>query len=292
MLYNYTPDDAATCLTSKPVVFIGDSVTRQLYFQFIHSLDRSLPAAPPDDEHKHVDYRFTTSYNTDLLFFWDPFLNTTATQTYVHTPSSSSAERRDRPALLVLGSGLWYLRYATSSGGLPSWELTVQTVLRSLTRPQTQPADATVILPIENVVSSKLSQDRASSMHASDIDAMNSDLVHRIRPPSLTDPFTFFPPSGTVQSSQSVFFPSVFNQMLDPSQTEDGLHFSDAVVKLQAAVLMNLRCNEVLPKAFPLDKTCCRSYPWSKPLHLIILAALILWGPTSWFLARRYSKWN
>lgn len=291
MLYQYKADDAATCLASQNVVFIGDSVTRQLYFQFIHSLDASLPASPPDDEHKHMDYRFTTTHDTGLLFYWDPFLNTSATETYIHSPVALpplASERINRPALLVSGTGLWYLRYATTSGGLPSWVSTIEAVLQSVAREQAHIADAVVMLPVENVVSSKLSPDRASTMRDSDIDAMNSDLVHRIRPPSLADPFSFFPSAGTQGSS--VFFPSVFNEMLDSSQTEDGLHFSDAVVQLQATVLMNLRCNEVMPKTFPLDKTCCRSYPWPQPLHLLVLGAFILWGPVACFLTRRYSK--
>lgn len=286
MLYNYPARDAATCLTSKPVVFIGDSVTRQLYFQFAHSLDASLPSAPPDDEHKHADYHFTTTNNIEMLFYWDPFLNSSTSQSYIRPPPSG-AERRDRPAILVLGSGLWYLRYAASSGGLPAWESTMEATLQSISRAPTPPADSVIILPVEDVISAKLSPDRASTMHASDIDAMNSDLAHRIRPPSSTDPFAFFY-SGLAMPP--VHFPSVFNQMLHPSQTEDGLHFSDAVVKMQATILMNLRCNDILPKAFPLDKTCCRSYPWPKPLHLMVLAGSILWGPVCWFLARRYSE--
>lgn len=180
MIYQYKADDAATCLASQQVVFIGDSVTRQLYFQFIYSLDSSLPASPPDDEHKHVDYRYTTVHDTDLLFYWDPFLNTSAAQTYIHSlpPDSPPNEPPTRPALLVVGSGLWYLRYASSSGGLPAWVSTIETALQSITRAQGQLADAVVILPVENVVPSKLSPDRAATMDASDIDAMNSDLVH------------------------------------------------------------------------------------------------------------------
>ncbi len=78
--------------------------------------------------------------------------------------------------------------------------------------------------------------------------------------------------------------------MLDPSQTEDGLHFSDAVVKVQANLLLNLRCNDVLPKVFPLDKTCCRSYPWPSALHFLVLVVVVLWGPANWFLSRRLGE--
>lgn len=288
MLYSYQSDDVATCLASRHVVFIGDSVTRQLYYQFVHNIDGTLPSAPPDDEHKHADYHLTAVQGVDLSFYWDPFLNSSTAQSYLNSTSLPDA-RGDRPALLVIGSGLWYLRYASTSGGLPAWESTVESALQTISQAHTQPADTVVILPIEEVVSSKLYPERASTMHASDIDAMNSDLSHRIRPPSLTDPFVFFAGSSP-QSLAPVSFPSVFNGMLDSSQTEDGLHFSDAVVKVQATILMNLRCNDVLPKTFPLDKTCCRSYPWPTPLHLLVLVGFILWGPVCWFLARRYSR--
>ena len=132
-----------------------------------------------------------------------------------------------------------------------------------------------------------LSADRAQSMRSSDIDAMNSDLLHRIRPPHINDPFAFF----SSPSSSPIALPLVFNKMLDPSQTDDGLHFFDTVVKMQANILLNLRCNDVLPKTFPLDKTCCRSYPWPSPVHFLVLAGVILWGPVTWFLSRRLGKY-
>jgi hypothetical protein len=79
--------------------------------------------------------------------------------------------------------------------------------------------------------------------------------------------------------------------MLDPSQTADGLHFSDNIVKAQANILLNLRCNDVLPKTFPLDKTCCRRYPRPSVLQIIILGAAILWGPYTVFLSYRSGKY-
>ncbi|KAL6310128.1 O-acetyltransferase [Sparassis latifolia] len=290
MMHVYQSADASACIGSRRVVFIGDSVTRQLFFQMARVVDPSLPTAPPDDEQRHRNHTLTSRSGIQLSFLWDPYLNASSTHSYLSAPmiaSPSAGPLSDRPALLVLGSGLWYLRYP-DSGGLPAWESMVKSTLAALSRARTLPADKVVVLPIEDVVSAKLSRERTASMHASDIDAMNSDLHHRIRPPALSDPFRFFPdPKAPSAAPPPVALPLVFNHMLDPSQTEDGLHFSDAVVAMQANVLLNLRCNDVLPKKFPMDKTCCRRYPWPSPLHSIVLAAAILWGPVCVMLSRR-----
>ncbi|TBU63674.1 O-acetyltransferase [Dichomitus squalens] len=286
MIYQYQAKDVSTCMKSRRVVFIGDSVTRQLYFQFAHIVDKSLPSGPPDDDHKHANYTYTSNTNVQLSFYWDPFLNTSHTQALLHPVAHTTPS--DNPALLVIGSGLWYLRYA-ESGGLPAWEATMEATLSAISQAPHPLADRVVVLPIEDVVSSKLSRDRAASMHASDIDAMNSDLLHRIQPAPLRDPFSFLPIPTRRPTAMPVSLPLVFNGMLHPSQTEDGLHFSDLVVGMQAQVLLNLQCNDVLPKKFPFDKTCCRSYPRPAPLHLLLLTGVILWGPANWLLARRFS---
>lgn len=176
--------------------------------------------------------------------------------------------------MLVLGSGLWYLRYSNSSGGVRSWESRIEHIFYSLaTNPK--PADEVVILPVEHIVSSKLTTERALTMHPSDIDAMNSDLYHRINPPSDHFKSSFSNPPRPI----AVSLPLVFNQMVDESLTEDGLHYSDAVIKIQANILLNLQCNDKLPKAFPFNKTCCNRYPWPSALHLLVLGFTVLSGP-------------
>ncbi|KAI0361330.1 O-acetyltransferase [Trametes cingulata] len=286
MMHQYKPVDAATCMASKRVVFVGDSVTRQLFFQFAHVIDQSLPTYPPEDEQKHADHTYTSASNIQLQFFWDPYLNSTHTHTLLHPASRRPSS--DTPALLVLGSGLWYLRYA-DSGGLSAWEAKMEATLGAISQVPSPLADVVVVLPVEDVVPSKLSAERAASMHASDIDAMNSDLLHRIRPPALRDPFAFLPGPSRRPVGLPIALPLVFNQMLHPSQTEDGLHFSDLVISTQAQILLNLRCNDILPKTFPLAKTCCNRYPWPSVLHLLVLAGAFLWAPVNWLLARRFS---
>ncbi|OSX67336.1 hypothetical protein POSPLADRAFT_1072296 [Postia placenta MAD-698-R-SB12] len=300
MMHTYQQGDVSRCLGARRIVFIGDSITRQLFFQFAHIVDPSLPTAPPDDGSKHTDHVYTSPTGLQLSFFWDPYLNTSHAQSYINsspTPSSSlnfgpgmsEDTDPDRPALLVLGSGLWYLRYAEAgSGGLSAWEAKMASTLEALSRAHPRPADDVVLLPIEDIVVSKLNHERAASMRAPDVDAMNSDLMHRINPPALSDPYSFLP--GTSRGAGTrlpVSLPLVFNKMLDPSQTEDGLHFADPIVAAQAHILLNLRCNDALPKTFPMDKTCCRRYPLPSPLHSIVLAAAIFWGPVCVALSSR-----
>lgn len=273
------------CLASRQVVFIGDSVTRKLFFQFGQVIDPTLPKAPPDDEHKHSDHSLRSKAGTRLEFYWDPYLNSSLTHEFIHSlikTANATDGPPHKPSILILGSGLWYLRYP-DSGGLSAWEANIKVTLDAIAQARTKPADEVVLLPIEEVIPSKLSRDRASSMQSSDIDAMNSDLFHRIHPPA-KDSSRLFSASA---SSLPISLPLVFNQMLDPSQTVDGLHFSDNIVKAQANILLNLRCNDVLPKTFPLDKTCCRRYPRPSVLQIIVLCVSILWGPYTLFISFR-----
>ncbi|KAI0095048.1 O-acetyltransferase [Irpex rosettiformis] len=293
MLYDYQPEDVSACLGSRRVVFIGDSVTRLLYFRFAHTIDPLLPTAPPEDSDKHSDYNYMTAGGIELSFYWAPYLNTSTTFNQFR-PSGPPGRRGERPALLVMGSGLWYLRYPSASGGLPAWESNIQTTIEAIQQAHPPSADMVVVLPVEDIFPPKSSPSRATTIHGADVDAMNSDLAHRIRPSS--DPFAFFgrrppPPDGpfVAPSNSPIWFPSVFNTMIDTTQTEDGLHYSAAVVTMHAQILLNLRCNDVLPKVFPLDKTCCRSYPWPSLLHSLVVTGFVLWWPVLWFLSHRYN---
>ena len=274
MLHSYQSKDASRCLASRRVVFVGDSTTRALYFRFIHTVDPSLPKEVPDDSAKHSDYSFISASQTKLDFVWDPFLNTTSALAVINPSMAHSIDDQyERPALLVLGSGLWYIRYALTSGGLSAWEAKIEAHIEAIHAAHDKPADEVVFLPVEEIVPSKLSPERLGTMHSSDIDAMNSDLYHRIKP---STNISWSQLLGSTSSAR-ISLPSVFNKMLDDSQTHDGLHFTEAIVKAQANILLNFRCNNEWPQTFPMDKTCCRMYPWPGPVQSVVLAGLLLY---------------
>lgn len=290
MLYTYTEKEASSCLQSKEIIFIGDSVTRKLFFEFARSLDSSVAKIPLERAQKHSNHDLRTKYGTKLKFAWDPFLNTTYTRRILSLGEGKEATKNNLeppPSMLVLGSGLWYLRYANVSGGISAWESNMEWIFQSLSK-GSKPADEVIIVPVEQIVTSKLSQERADTMHPSDIEAMNSDLYHRINPPS--DSFYRYIRNSSSPSTIPVSFPLVFNKMLDDTLTEDGLHFSDTVLRIQARILLNLRCNDVMPKTFPFNKTCCNRYPTPTLTHMLALALVLLLGLFLAFRVRNSGK--
>lgn len=289
MLHAYREAETVSCLQSKEIVFVGDSVTRKLFFEFATSLDKSLHL---DQTKKHSDHDLRTKHGTMLKFAWDPFLNATHTKTLLlagktKLPLQNNSTQAPVPSMLVLGSGLWYLRYSNTSGGMSAWESNMESIFDTLVN-LPKPADEVVILPVEHVVTPKLSAERASTMHPSDIEAMNSDLFHRIHPPVANHGlFGDSPPASTIPIS----LPLVFNKMLHESLTEDGLHFSDALLRVQARILLNLHCNKVMPKSFPFNKTCCNRYPTPPLPHMAALVLVFLAGPLVVLVVYNSSKW-
>jgi hypothetical protein len=281
-MHKYGSKDIGQCLQNRRVVFIGDSVTRQLYFGLAHLADPNLPSSLPLGSDKHSDYSYTSSSSTLFQFYWDPFLNSSHTHDLLR-----GGEAANPPALLVIGTGLWFLRYAETSGGLSVWEGTVESVLAAVSQGMPGLADEVVFLPVEIPVAELLSDERATSIHSADVDAMNSDLIQRLNRPQRTPSKLLNPYAPTLPPPVPVSLPLVFNIMLDPSHTEDGLHFSESIVSGQAQILLNLRCNGALSNTFPMDKTCCRRYPSPSWIQCLCLFLIVAWGPLTYFLTPR-----
>jgi hypothetical protein len=283
MIHAYKKNDVTTCLASQRVVFAGDSITRQLYYSFAHAADPSLPSGPPSDDKKHQDVTLRTKAGTSLLFYWDPFLNGTRALDLLRSDTKIG-----RPSIAVFGSGLWYLRHR-DSGGIAAWEAMIDRTYSIISQNAENIADQIVWLPVEEPVPTKLSPERSATIHPSDVEAMNADLIHRVTPPPPSFSFTseYVVPSKPSKRKVPISLPIAFNLMLDDSQTTDGIHFSASTLKTQANLLLNLRCNDVLPKRFPFDKTCCRSYPTPPFLEIVVLVVLLSWGPLARVVAKR-----
>jgi hypothetical protein len=316
------PPALAKCLTSPSAVsraadgpsnrralFVGDSTVRQLYFAAVRQVDKGTdyPKTWETGGEKHTDRKavITTKGGQQLTleFWWDPYLNTTQTSDYLMSQPEHPA------SLLVMGSGLWYLRNP-SSGGATAFTKTIQDTFDTLRARQGSPlapllnpwdamtatgsnwlpglmpdskgvgaeagghdfalADAVFFVPVANPVPEKLSAERAETIFPADVEMMNAEVATRLANPG--------PPP--------IVFPSVFNALLVDEETSDGLHFSDRIMDKQAELMLSWRCNDVLRKEAS-EGACCKRYNTVRPLQALLLLYLGVWAPITCLIAPR-----
>jgi hypothetical protein len=241
----------------------------------------------------------------------DPYLNETRTVTTLATAPNAPA------SLLVLGSGLWYLRQPTS-GGLAAWGNMIHDTFESLKQRQGSPRTAIMnpwdsmdlgsgvslpgLLPSKRSANITARQLGHEGCHRTDFALADSVFFL-----PLTDPVegklgglraeTIFHADVEAMNADlyarlqhpnppPIIVPSVFNKLQVDSETEDGLHFSDKIVNKQAEILLGWRCNDQMRKSTG-QATCCRRYDWARPLQALILILCVLWAPLGALLAPR-----
>ncbi|KAI5477499.1 O-acetyltransferase [Pseudohyphozyma bogoriensis] len=271
MLHQYTPAQATTCLNGRHVVFIGDSTVRQVFYATVKHVDPKVST----DAEKHSDRSISVG-NMQFSFYWDPFLNGTRTDEFLSGRLAESAAAGGVPTLAVVGSGVWYLRYDTTSGGIPIWKDRMATLFDAVGPTGRVIADEVVLMPVETPSEAKLSPERAATIKSDDIEAMNDFLDQKLL-------------EAASESRATLAIPRVFNRVISglEEETEDGLHFSETVNKVQASILLNLRCNDVMPKKAPFDKTCCNQYPVPNWVQGVLLVLLLAWGPVGLYFYSR-----
>ncbi|EFP87299.2 uncharacterized protein PGTG_12883 [Puccinia graminis f. sp. tritici CRL 75-36-700-3] len=273
MLHTYKPKSVGQCLAGRSVVFIGDSITRVLFYGALRTMD---PSVTPDGQSKHSD-RTLKIGGIEWRYVWDPFLNSTTWPEIISgnylsslpSPTSNSKEDlalKNRPALLVVGSGLWYLGLPS---GIDTWKQKVDHLFQitspRLAHKQARIADEIVLLPVEYPAFEKLNQDRKQRMHPDQVQKMNDYTLKK----------------SNSSPSSPIVIPTVMNLISQqaPSETQDGLHYSNKLSDIQARILFNLHCNDQILKKFPLDKTCCFQYPPPNWIQIILLLFLLVWAP-------------
>lgn len=74
MTHQYTPKLISTCMPNRRIVFVGDSVTRELFYALATAADPTAPSAPSEDGLKHQDVHWSVAGGgPELQFFWDPY---------------------------------------------------------------------------------------------------------------------------------------------------------------------------------------------------------------------------
>ncbi|KAF9420711.1 hypothetical protein BGZ94_009049 [Podila epigama] len=182
-----------------------------------------------------------------------------------HAPQpQTQLEQGPIPSILLVGSGLWYLRYAEWSGGKDEWQSKMRSLIQRMSEPRLpRLADNLFISPISAVNTEKLSEERLQTIRPKDIEDMNTFLREETQTAPITIPFTWNLMTKTAESA-----------------TKDGLHYVERVMTAEADILLNFLCNNKLPKVAPMAATCCYDYPSNRWYQTLMLAIFLLWIPT------------
>ena len=277
MLHRYNSKDVSTCFNSRKVVLVGDSTVRQIYWAIARKLDAKAAREALQVAGKHVDLVFQ-SHNVDIIFVWDPYLNSTKLHEELVSYRGSfnllendGLNKSQIASVVVIGGGLWDVRY-TGVDPVKHFAVSIDEIvshtrqhLRDKTKsaPQSSanvPVDRDLLLltPVQVPLYEALSPVRAKAITPKKVNSMN-DYLRRA--------------SGS--SGHTVLWSySTMTWQLKAAYEEGGLHVVDSVANQQADILLNLRCNAKLDALgrYPFDRTCCSRYPPPNQVQWILLS--------------------
>ena len=272
MMHKYRTKDVSLCLSSRRIVFVGDSTIRQIFWATAKKL-----GVTQHQKEQHTSFSFT-NHGVTIEFIWDPFLNSSYLQREVTAAAISeiNGSAVNSTALLIIGGGLWHARHL-GDASLQHYKDSIGHITQILDVQNTdiQPKPGAVV-PAFNVannlvvltpVPTPLYEDLApmrTAITPAKIDSMNKHL------------------RGL--SSQRILVAWAFALMSTSKSAyrEGGLHFKENVANSMADALLNRRCNIVLrrasPKRYPMDKTCCNVYREPNRTQSLLL------NLSTWFL--------
>ena len=273
-MHEYNAGDLTTCLKSRRVVLIGDSVTRQIFWAFAKKVD--VRDQGPD---KHLDTS-VDAHGLKMEFVWDPYLNTSSLYREVAAASLSASrnDEADPAAILLIGGGLWNARYL-GEASYQHFETSIAEITRTL-QDDKRPAK-----PSGQSVSRAEGMDNLAVIAPIQIphyDALSPERARTITPARVKQILQHLQLSSV---QQNITVAWSFAQMTGPeplAYDQDGLHINAAVASEMADVLLNVRCNAVLrhsnTKDYPMDKTCCNRYQrpnWTQSVILNVSLGLL-----------------
>ena len=266
-MHEYNARDMTICLESRKIVFIGDSVTRQIFWAFARKLDVRDHG---EDKHSSIS---VDAHGLKVEFVWDPYLNTSSLHQEVAAASLSGSSNKevDRPAILLIGGGLWNARYL-GEASYQHFESCIGEITRAL---QDGNAPRTPLSLSEQSFGGVNDLAVIHPIQIPHYDALSPERTRTITP-ARVKPIFLHLQQPLVRKNIAVAWS--FSHMVwhEPSAYDrDGLHIKRAVAGQMADVLLNVRCNVVLrqsnAKRYPMDKTCCNRYQRPNWIQSVIL---------------------
>ena len=279
-----SPPELSACLATRETIFLGDSITREVFLAMARKLDKNAERKINLTD-KHQDLEFNAT-GVSLRFVWDPFMNSTFLRQLLESflPQHES-HHVIRPGILFVGGGLWHARYSQGPP-LPAYKKSIDMVSSSrsnisLNGKSIDPwfsgfrnlnQDLLLLSPVEVPSYRRLSEDRYSTMTPDRIDSLNEYLRHI-----------------STENGTNVLWSYSLLSLEDTDVESDGLHRVPEISNVKAEILLNLRCNGLLSARgyTSFRGTCCSNYytPILLERFLLVVAGL-LFPLTAIFLAR------
>lgn len=253
MMHNYKEMEAQLCFSGRRIVFAGDSMVRETFWAMAQQMDSNRNLPVPSENEKHSNVHITVK-NVQFDFYWDPYLNDTGFEQAFDIPEDVT-----NPAMTIVGTGLWYAKNVVDPFAL--WKTAVDDVVMLGQGRGRKKTDLLIMLPLLEPNWPRLTPERRS-ISPGMLARMNSYLEEL---------------SANHLANVALSFKDMLSTAA-PEITHDkeGLHLVDKVTSAQAQLLINLRCNDSLPKKFPFDSTCCYKYPPPNYQQLIFFAIVLL----------------
>lgn len=272
LTHRYQSADINACLKRTRILIIGDSTSRDIFLAFARKLDPHA-AQEMDLLQKHRDLRFEAA-DVKLEFMWDPFLNSTGLTEELDgfrlQQAPNRKEDKDRPSIMMVGGGLWNVRYQEAEAGLRDFKTSIGQMLDNASwrmenvRVSHYADDLFLVAPVQIPLYEALSPDRKEVMTPGRINPLNEYLRQ------LSD-----------ENGLPVL--SVFHFLTQQDEhafATGGIHVANAVSDWKADVVLNLRCNGLLSARGNAlsDGTCCSNYYAANAIEqsLLVIGAMLV----------------
>ncbi|KAH9904502.1 10 TM acyl transferase domain found in Cas1p-domain-containing protein [Xylariomycetidae sp. FL2044] len=283
----YKLPDIEECLSSRRVIFAGDSTIRQVFWAAAAELNPEEAQARVEKAEKHSNQRFEARGIT-LLYIWDPWMNGTELQAELdmfHDSPSGPTHSNERAALLLAGPPAFW---AAAFGGDEYAAIFMEGVNRlqnvisqplehSIIRRSDRSIDRILVSPVLYPAYADLNAERAASMTPEKLRHLNTLLAQ----------------SSPELNSQVLWSYNSLTSDLVGAHDAMGVHVSSAIARHQFQIALNTRCNnQAAAQKWPPKGTCCVAPPqptWTQ--HLVIPGLALAFCARLPFL-RTYLPWS
>lgn len=279
MLHTYDSSDARTCLSTRRLKFLGDSTARQLFWAVARHLDHERATNTSAGIAKHTNISFAAG-GAEIVFIWDPFLNETSIAN--STRVTHATEHHYRPDVLVIGAGLWHVKHLNDS--YPP-RLTEAVTKTSVSQRSELHMNRTTSHRLETLFLPLTISDQINTSHN------GSQSLTRERIMAANDAVL-----GTSTSGDHKVLQSYFTMVKDKPSAfmTDGIHVQEKIASIQAQVLLNYMCNDIIDISWKQSQSyCCSPYMVPHPVQKAILlggGCLIMYQLLASLFRRRLSN--